>query len=131
MRLQIEHITTFSYDSLISEAYTEMRLAPHDLGGQRRAMFRLHTDPEGDVIRYLDRYANEVHYFDVLQPHQQLRVTAISQVITSEQFQDEKRSLSPLEKHDYLTATAYTSVDESLQALAGQAMEAETVSDAV
>ena len=28
MRLQIEHVNIFTYDQLISEAYTEMRLRP-------------------------------------------------------------------------------------------------------
>ena len=121
MKLRIEHTTTFTYDSLISEAYTEMRLAPLDLGGQRRALFRLHTEPEGDVTRYLDRYENEVHYFDVLQPHQQLRVTAISEVFTEDQFSDSVRELSPLAAHDYLTATRYAPDDERLRELARSA----------
>jgi transglutaminase-like putative cysteine protease len=89
MRLRIEHITTFSYDLPISEAYTEMRLAPMDLGGQRRTSFRLRTEPSGEVTRYLDRYQNEVHYFDVLQSHQQVKVTALSEVLTADAFVDE------------------------------------------
>jgi transglutaminase-like putative cysteine protease len=107
MRLRIEHITTFSYDLPISEAYTEMRLAPVDIGGQRRTAFRLRTEPSGEVTRYRDRYQNEVHYFDVLQPHQQLQVTALSEVVTAEQFVDEVNTLSPLDQYDYLTPTRY------------------------
>jgi transglutaminase-like putative cysteine protease len=131
MRLQIEHITTFDYDLPISEAYTEMRLAPLDQGGQRRAMFRLETEPEGEVTRYLDRYANEVHYFDVLQPHQQLRVIARSEIITIDQFREEKSCLSLIEQHDYLTTSHYTPVADSLRTLAKITAEAgDTVSAA-
>ncbi|MFN0083852.1 MAG: transglutaminase domain-containing protein [Blastocatellia bacterium] len=122
MRIRIEHTTTFTYDSLISEAYTEMRLAPLDLGGQRRVLFHLQTEPEGEVTRYLDRYDNEVHYFDVLQPHQQFRVTAVSEVLTEDRYRDDTRELSPLASHDYLVATPYTPEDETLQALAGPAL---------
>lgn len=122
MRIRIEHTTTFTYDSLISEAYTEMRLAPLDLGGQRRVLFRLQTEPEGEVTRYLDRYENEVHYFDVLQPHQQLRVTALSEVLTEDRYHDDARELLPLASHDYLVPTPYTPEDETLQALARPAM---------
>jgi transglutaminase-like putative cysteine protease len=118
MRLQIEHITTFAYGSPISEAYTEMRLAPLNFGGQRRVMFRLQTEPEGEVIRYLDRYANEVHYFDVLQRHEQLRVTALSEIITADRFQDDEQVLSPLARYDYLGQTSYTPADDNLQTLA-------------
>jgi transglutaminase-like putative cysteine protease len=122
MRIRIEHTTTFTYDSLISEAYTEMRLAPLDLGGQRRVLFRLQTEPEGEVTRYLDRYENEVHYFDVLQPHQQLRVTAVSEVLTEDRYYDDVPELLPLASHDYLVPTEYTPEDEALQALARPAM---------
>lgn len=118
MKLRIEHITTFSYDLPISEAYTEMRLAPMDMGGQRRTSFRLKTEPSGEVIRYLDRYQNEVHYFDVLQSHQQLQVTAFSEVITADQFSDEHDDLSPLDQYDYLTPTHFASAHENLHELA-------------
>ncbi len=117
MRLRIEHTTAFNYELPISEAYTEMRLAPLDLGGQRRTFFRLRTEPDGEVTHFLDRYGNEVHYFDLLQPHQQLRVTAISEVITLPEFRDEERGLSPLARYDYLTATRYTPEEETLRAL--------------
>lgn len=124
MKLKIEHITTFDYDLPISEAYTEMRLAPIDEYGQRRAMFRLETEPEGEVTRYLDRYANEVHYFDVLQPHQQLKVIAKSEIITIDHFREERSSLSLLEQHDYLTPSHYTPTAESLRGLARITSEA-------
>lgn len=118
MKLRIEHITTFTYDLPISEAYTEMRLAPIDLGGQRRTTFRLKTEPGEEVTRYLDRYGNEVHYFDVLQPHQQLRVIAASEVQTSETFVDEQRELLPLDQFDYLMPTPYAPEHELIHQLA-------------
>ena len=122
MKLRIEHITTFSYDSPISEAYTEMRLAPMDvggqLGGQRRTFFQLKTEPGEVVTRYLDRYQNEVHYFDVLQSHQQLRVTAISEILTTDYFTDDGAELSPLDQFDYLMHTDYTPVHELIHQLA-------------
>lgn len=118
MKLRIEHITTFSYDLPISEAYTEMRLAPMDIGGQRRTAFRLRTEPSGEVTRYQDRYQNEVHYFDVLQSHQQVQVTALSEVLTAEAFVDEQTALSPLDQFDYLTLTPYASGHELIHDLA-------------
>lgn len=118
MKLRIEHITTFTYDLPISEAYTEMRLAPIDLAGQRRTAFRLKTEPGGEVTRYLDRYGNEVHYFDVLQPHQQLRVIAASEVQTSDTFVDEQTELSPLDQFDYLMPTTYAPEHELIHQLA-------------
>ncbi len=118
MKIHIEHITTFTYDLPISEAYTEMRLAPIDLGGQRRTSFRLKTEPGGEVTHYLDRYGNDVHYFDVLQKHQQLRVIVASEVHTSEKFVDEQLELSPLDQYDYLMPTSYAPDHELIHQLA-------------
>lgn len=107
MRLRIQHTTVFTYDQPISEAYTEMRLAPMNNAGQRRMSFNLTTEPRGEVIRHGDRYGNEVHYFDVLQPHQQLKVTAASELFTADTFIDEQQELSPLDRFDFLTPSYY------------------------
>ncbi|NOT62582.1 MAG: transglutaminase family protein [Acidobacteria bacterium] len=120
MKLRVEHITTFTYDSPISEAYTEMRLAPLDLGGQRRTAFELVAEPRGDVISYLDRFGNEVHYFDVLNSHQQLTVTARSEIQTTNEFKGDEEMFSPLDQYDYLQPTHYTPDDIALHVLAEQ-----------
>ncbi|HYE74053.1 MAG TPA: transglutaminase family protein [Blastocatellia bacterium] len=108
MRLRIQHTTVFTYNQPISEAYTEMRLAPMNNAGQRRMSFNLTTEPRGEVTLYTDRYNNEVHYFDVLQPHQQLKVTASSEIITADRFVDEQSELSPLDQFDYLMPSHYS-----------------------
>src|SRR2546423_7344848 len=100
MRLSIEHTTTFTYDKAISEAYTEMRLRPMDIGGQRCLAFALNTEPRGEVFQYQDRFGNDVRYFDLLSPHQKLRVTATSQVLTPDAFENDHRELSPLDEYD-------------------------------
>lgn len=118
MRLAIEHTTTFTYDQLISEAYTEMRLRPMDLGGQQCLSFQLHTEPHGEVFQYRDRFENDVRYFDVLQPHQQLRVTAVSHVLTPATFEDDTVELSPLDAYDYRLPSHYVPLTERLKKLA-------------
>jgi transglutaminase-like putative cysteine protease len=107
MKLRIQHTTLFSYDQPISEAYTEMRLAPMDNARQRRIAFNLVTEPHGEVFRYMDRHQNEIHYFDILQPHQQLQVTAMSEIATADNDVDESQELSPLDQYDWLVPTSY------------------------
>ena len=114
MKLRIEHRTTFTYDNLISEAYTEMRLRPADAGGQFVHSFRLSTEPYGEVLHYVDRYSNDVRYFDVLVPHQRLSVTAVSEVSTPMEFTDLASSLSPLDEFDYLSSTRYATAGNAL-----------------
>ena len=100
MRLRIEHTTTFEYDQLISEAYTEMRLKPLDTAGQHVLSFSLLTEPRDDVLQYNDRFGNDVRHFDVIQPHQRLVVAAKSEVLTSQLFLQQETHLFPLDEYD-------------------------------
>lgn len=120
MRLSIEHTTTFTYDQAISEAYTEMRLRPMDIGGQRCLAFALNTEPRGEVFQYQDRFGNDVRYFDLLAPHQKLRVTAISQVLTPDAFENDQRELSPLDEYDYRLPSPYVPLTGRLRVMAEQ-----------
>jgi len=107
MRLKIEHTTTFTYDQPISEAYTEMRLKPLDADGQVCTAFRLMTEPQDAVLRYNDQFGNDVRHFDVIQPHQKLMVSAISEVLTPETYKADSSNLSPLDEFNYLSPTGY------------------------
>jgi transglutaminase-like putative cysteine protease len=107
MRLRIEHITTFTYDQPISEAYTEMRLKPLDADGQRCLSFQLTTEPQDAVLRYSDPFGNDVRHFDVIQPHQRLMVAAISDVLTPDVYAADSLILSPLDEFDFLAPTEY------------------------
>src|SRR6188474_2496050 len=118
MRIKIEHLNRFTYDQPISEAYTELRLQPLSTGGQRCLAFNLTPEPRPEVRAYQDRYGNDVHHFDILQPHQQLAVNAVSEVLTPETFVPELGELSPLEAFDYLAASSYAPVVPELTAFA-------------
>src|SRR4030095_6681416 len=101
------HTTTFTYDQPISEAYTEMRLKPLDADGQRCLTFHLTTQPQDTVLRYADPFGNDVRHFDVIQSHQQLMVSAVSEVLTPEAYVADSSSLSPLDDFNYLSPTVY------------------------
>jgi transglutaminase-like putative cysteine protease len=107
MRLRIEHVTTFTYDQLISEAYTEMRLRPLSANGQHVVAFTLVTEPHDEVLMHVDRFGNDVRHFDVIQPHRRLMATATSEVLTPETLIPDTAPLSPLDEFDYLSPTAY------------------------
>ena len=47
MWLTVEHVTRFSYDGSINEAYSEIRLKPAHRDGQRCSSFVLVTEPRG------------------------------------------------------------------------------------
>jgi transglutaminase-like putative cysteine protease len=107
MWLQVEHVTTFSYDEAVSDAYTELRLTPVEAGGQRRSAFHVEVSPARTrVLSYVDHFGNEVRHFDVLEPHDRLVVTTTSGVYTPVRL-DDPGPLSLLEQHDYLQPTDY------------------------
>jgi len=107
MRLRIEHTTTFSYDHPINEAYTEMRLKPLDADGQRCISFKLTTEPQDEVLQYADHFGNDVRHFDVIQSHQKLMVSAVSEVLTSESYKADSTDLLPVDEFNYLSPTEY------------------------
>jgi transglutaminase-like putative cysteine protease len=70
------------------------------------------------VFQYEDRFENDVRYFDVLHPHQKLRVTAVSEVLTPDTFENDTRELSPLDAYDYCLPSSYVPLTERLRVMA-------------
>jgi transglutaminase-like putative cysteine protease len=121
MILRVEHTTEFGYDGPIAEAYTELRLRPLEGGGQHCSSFRLITQPPGLRVReYRDYFGNGVHHFDVLESHDRLAVTAVSEVMTPASFTGARLAPTPLELHDYLCPTEFAPFAGSVAAFAEQ-----------
>lgn len=122
MLIRVEHTTTFTYAARIGEAYTELRLHPLSGGGQDCTSFRLVTDPPGVSIRaYRDRLGNHVHQLEVLEDHDRISITALSEVSTARAFSDAARDPPPLEVYDYLAPTEYAPFSEALTELSAAA----------
>lgn len=122
MLIRVEHTTSFGYSDRISEAYTELRLRPLSSGGQQCTSFRLVTDPPGIGIRhYRDRLGNDVQHLEVLEDHDRISLTAISEVSTPASLADSLREPTPLEAYDYLAPTEYAPFSDALLELAAAA----------
>ena len=122
MLIKVEHTTSFRYADRISEAYTELRLRPLSSGGQQCTSFRLVTDPPGVRVRaYRDRLGNDVQHLEVLEDHDQIAITALSEVSTPSVFSDTARDPSPLQVFDYLAPTEYAPFSEPLRELSATA----------
>src|SRR5262245_31304573 len=130
MWLTVDHVTRFSYDGPINEAYTEIRLKPAHRDGQRCSSFTLATDPRAAVSEYVDRYGNAVHHFDVLESHERLAVSVRSEVWTPESFATEEGA-STLDRWDFTHATRYVPLDGAVAELAGAGDGAHALMSAV
>ena len=122
MLIRVEHATTFAYAHRINEAYTELRVRPLSSGGQQCTSFQLVTDPPGIRVRaYRDRLGNHVQHLEVLEDHDRISITAVSEVSTAAVLSDSATESSPLERHDYLAPTEYAPFADSLRELAATA----------
>ena len=122
MLIKVEHTTSFAYTDRISEAYTELRLRPLSSGGQQCTSFRLVTDPPGVRVRaYRDRLGNDVQHLEVIEDHDQISITALSEVSTPAVFSDTARDPSPLQVYDYLAPTEYAPFSDPLRKLSATA----------
>jgi transglutaminase-like putative cysteine protease len=83
MKLSIAHTTVYEYDRPVSDSFNDARLCPVSDHSQRCLSFALETDPPSpSLLRRLDFFTNQVHHFEVIEPHSRLCVTARSEVET-------------------------------------------------
>ena len=127
MWLTVEHVTRFSYDAPINEAYSEIRLKPAHRDGQRCSSFALTTEPRGvSIAEYRDRFGNAVHHFDVLESHEALGGTARSEVWTPDQFVDDEAAPSLLDRWDLLRPSRYVPLGGAIADLAADVQAADS-----
>lgn len=81
-RLQIRHITGFSYAGTAHASYNEARMTPLSLMSQVTLYSQVDVQPAATTWRYTDYWGTQVTVFDLQRGHQQLRVTASSLVET-------------------------------------------------
>lgn len=76
----IQHVTRFTYASLVSESQMEVRMQPRTEALQTCLDFELSIEPRSRLLSYRDFLGNWVHHFNVPRRHQQLTVTASGRV---------------------------------------------------
>ncbi|GAA1479058.1 transglutaminase family protein [Nocardioides aestuarii] len=82
MQLRIVHTTGFEYDGKATASYNQARMTPQTTPEQIVVHTRLEVTPPPWTFEYRDYFGNEVTAFEVLDPHEQMTVTATSTVHT-------------------------------------------------
>jgi transglutaminase-like putative cysteine protease len=89
MLFSVQHITRYTYASPVWDSINDAHLCPVSDALQRCESFELKITPEyPNVMRRLDFYTNQVHHFEVMEPHEMLQVVACSRVETWEDSRD-------------------------------------------
>jgi transglutaminase-like putative cysteine protease len=80
MIYQVEHRTTFSYDTRVDQSMNTLRLKPRSDECQRLLHYRTILTPATLTQEHVDLWGNHVETFYIPERHQQLDVTACSTV---------------------------------------------------
>jgi len=78
---QVRHETVYESVTPVTLCHNQVRLAPRTLPTQRCPEWRVRFEPEpAREGRWIDAFGNEVWYASIEQPHQRLRIEAVSRV---------------------------------------------------
>ncbi len=81
MHYNVRHTTIYSYTDPVALCQNEVHLAPRQTSYQSCSGFQLEVSPQPMLLRSrIDAFGNQVSYFSLEEPHQELRVTARSRV---------------------------------------------------
>lgn len=79
-RYEVRHVTTYSYEDVVTSSYGFAYLVPRNAPGQKCLRATVTVSPDGVVSSSADFFGNRASYFEVHTSHRQLRVTALSTV---------------------------------------------------
>jgi transglutaminase-like putative cysteine protease len=115
MKFSVCHTTAYRYSKPVRESFNDGHLCPVSDNFQQCLSFNLQITPRSDsILRRLDFYTNQVHHFEVMEPHDSLTVEARSVVETYADVRDFSvfsplSALSGLERderyYDFLSAS--------------------------
>lgn len=89
MKFSVLHSTRYRYSAPVWDSINDAHLCPVSDDFQRCKSFELRIAPQStSILRRLDFYTNQVHHFEVTEPHRTLEVVADSVVETFEDPRD-------------------------------------------
>ncbi|MCG2634109.1 MAG: transglutaminase family protein [Gammaproteobacteria bacterium] len=81
MKYRVSHRTHYKYPQAVVTCYNEAHLLPRDCVGQTCLQTRLSVDPlPTDYRERQDFFGNTTTYFEIHRPHQELTITAVSEI---------------------------------------------------
>lgn len=100
MKLQIEHITRYQYERSVQFSRNELRLKPRSHPYQRLHSFSLQVQPPARTRLRSDYFDNNVHVCKVMNPHDELTISARSTVSTDSVDYESEASFEELNVSD-------------------------------
>ncbi|SEB94643.1 transglutaminase family protein [Paenibacillus sp. GP183] len=129
MKLEISHITRYTYLDPVQGSVNEIRLTPRSNYRQSCYHHQIVTEPPSNMFTYEDFFHNRVHSFTVDKPHRELLIKMISTVVTHANDNTQQTTMSPEEERqimqqdtfqnkfiEYLLPTSYTEFTPEIKA---------------
>jgi transglutaminase-like putative cysteine protease len=82
MRVAIRYLTTYTYDTHVSESNNALRACPAEGPSQRLLRYAVRVDPEARIVSYRDYWGTRVDCFGIIGHHTRLTVVADAEVET-------------------------------------------------
>jgi transglutaminase-like putative cysteine protease len=127
-KLEITHITRYSYTDSAQDSVNEIRLTPLTDNRQSCYHHAITTEPVSAFFTYSDYFHNRVHAFTVNKLHRELTIKMVSTVVTHDNDNNPVSSPSPYEEKasrfqdafqneyaEYLLPTSYTGLTPELK----------------
>ena len=117
MEISIRYLTTFTYDTHVSESHNALRACPADDDVQRLVRYAVTVDPEARIASYTDYWGTRVDTFGVVGNHTRLTVVADAVVETAQPAAPEEGGGWPAEGggldawHAYLVPSPHVEWD--------------------
>lgn len=85
MKIEIQHVTRYSYSDPVTDSVNELRLTPRTNARQSCYHHELVIEPNASLLTYEDYFGNRVHSFSVSKPHKELVIRTRATVVTQDQ----------------------------------------------
>jgi transglutaminase-like putative cysteine protease len=123
MILQIEHQTSYRFDTPATYSIQSLHLTPASFEGQRVLSWQVTAEPWGSLNASTDVFGNLVHVAARYMEHDQVTVRAWGRVETADTAGVVRGTTEPLAPRLYLRTTELTQPDRKLDALARKAAQ--------
>ncbi|PGV53298.1 transglutaminase family protein [Bacillus sp. AFS037270] len=107
MKLQISHLTHYTYQEPVTDSVNEIRLSPRTDDRQSCCKHSIVVEPSVPLFTYEDYFGNTAHFFTVPSPHRELLIHSYSIVETDEKNHDAKNRLPFATERDILSSEPF------------------------
>ena len=107
MKLKIVHLSEYNYSGYVVDSMNEVRLKPRNNYRQHLDYFEMHTEPATPFRWHQDYFKNDIAGFEIIEPHDNLKIVTTSVVYTAETEPRDGYVLKPEDERTVLSSDKF------------------------